>query len=97
MPVIDSFVIFGPNPVPATCSFQYSLEATGEVRHLVPGSSDPNDPTSLRGLFRDAAGSGTFSAQSVTVPGGPPFSFEGAAAVAIWAEVGNERNGRFIH
>jgi hypothetical protein len=97
VPVIDSFVIFGPNPVPATCSFQYSLEATGEVRHLEPASSDPNDRFSLRGLFRDAAGSGTFSAQSITMPGGAPFSFENAVAVAVWAEIGSERNGSFIH
>ena len=95
--VTDSFVIFGPNPVPATVSYDIAWQATGEVRHLAPSSNDLNDPTRLRATFRDAAATGTFSAQSITMPGGGPFSFHGAVGVAIWAEVGHDSNGQFAH
>ena len=95
LPVTDSFVIFGPNQVPATVSYNLAWQATGEVRHLAPSSDDVTDPTRLRATFRDAAATGTFSAQSITMPGGGPFSFHGAVGVAIWAEVGHASNGRF--
>ena len=95
--VIDSFVIFGPNSAPATVSYDVAWQATGEVRHLAPSSDDLTDPTRLRATFRDAAATGTFSAQSITMPGGGPFSFHGAVGVAIWAEVGHDSNGRFAH
>jgi hypothetical protein len=94
--VTDSFSFLGPVEVPASASFGISWEATGPVRHLVPGSDDPTDPTNLSGTFRDARATGTFSARSITQPGGVPFSIEGAPGVAVWAELGKERNGRFV-
>ena len=97
LPVVDNFVIFGPNSAPGTVSYNIAWQATGDVRHLAPSSDDLTDPTRLRATFRDAAATGTFSAQSITMPGGGPFSFHGAVGVAIWAEVGPDKNGQFVH
>jgi hypothetical protein len=96
LPVIDAFTFLGSVEVPATASYDIRWEATGPVRHLDPGSDDPTDPTNLSGIFRDVTATGTFSATSITHPGGGPFSIHGAVGVAIWGELGNERNGRFV-
>jgi hypothetical protein len=96
LPVVDSFQIFGPVEVPATASYAIRWEATGAVRHLDPSSDDPSDPTNLSATFRDVTATGTFSASSITHPGGGPFSIHGVIGVAVWGELGNERNGRFV-
>jgi hypothetical protein len=95
--VVDTFQIFGPDEVPAVVSYEINFTATGPMRQLRPSSNDPLDPTNLSGQFRDALGTGTFSASSVTEPGGDPFSITGAFASTefTWAEIGTMRNGWF--
>jgi hypothetical protein len=96
--VIDIFFFGNPGPwVPGVVSYEINFTATGEMRHLRPSSDDPLDPTNLTAQFRDAFASGTFSAESVTEPGGEPFSFTGAFASTefTWAEIGMMRNGWF--
>lgn len=95
--VLDSFQIFGPIEVPAVVSYDLNFVATGPMRHLRPSSADPLDPTNLSGQFRDALATGTFSASSITEPGGVPFSIEGAfgSTEFTWAEIGMMRNGLF--
>ena len=95
--VIDSFVIFGPDEVPATVSYELEFTPTGAMRHLRPSSDDPTDPTNLTAQFRDALATGTFSASSLTEPGGDPFSITAtfASSEFTWAEMGMMRNGWF--
>ena len=78
-------------------SYEINFTATGPMRRLRPSSDDPTDPTSLSAQFRDALGTGTFSASSVTELGGDPFSITGAFASTelTWAEMGTMRNGWF--
>jgi hypothetical protein len=98
LPVVDSFTIFGPVEVPATVSFDITWTGMGPVRHLRPGSTDPEDPTNLAAEFRDATAVGSFSGTSLTMPGGVPFSFQGDASTEFtWAEMGKERNGFFLN
>jgi hypothetical protein len=95
LPVLDSFQIFGPDEVPGLVTFDMTFEASGPMRHLRPGSTDPADPTAFAAELRDAATTGTFSGSSVTELGGDPFSFSGTAT-GIWGELGKERNGFYL-
>jgi len=94
---VDSFVIFGPDEVPAVVSYDLEFTPTGPLRILAPSSDDPLDPTNLSGQFRDALATGYFTASSVTEPGGEPFSITAqfASSEFAWAEMGMMRNGSF--
>jgi len=96
--VLDTFVFGGPDEVPATISYDITWTRNGPPRFLSPGSDDPTDPTNLYAVFRDAVAEGSFTAESVTEPGGDPFSFEGAFATSapVWGQMGYEANGSFI-
>ena len=97
LPVVDSFVIFGPDEVPGRVTFDINFDASGRMRHLRPGSLDPTDPTAFATELRNAIATGTFSGSSVTAPGGDPFSFAGSASSeGVFGELGMERNGFFI-
>ena len=96
-PVVDSFQIFSGVEVSATVTYDLTWTASGRVRHLRPGSSDPTDPTNLAGAFRFAIATGNFAGTSLTMAGGEPFSFEGSgSSEPFWAEMGTERNGSFL-
>jgi hypothetical protein len=95
LPVLDSFVIFGPDEVPGLVTFDMTFVASGPMRHLRPGSFDPTDPTAFAAELRDATTTGSFSGSSVTELGGDPFSFSGTAT-GIWGELGKERNGHYL-
>ena len=96
--VVDTFFFGGPDEVPATISFDITWLPTGAPRVLTPESDDPLGPTYFVGIFRDAVAEGSFSAESITEPGGGPFSFTDAFATSepVWGEMGFEANGVFI-
>lgn len=89
---MDSFVFLGETEVPATVSFDITWAASGDLRHLRPGSSDPTDLTNVFGEFRLATAVGSFSGST------QDFSFEatGASSEGVFAEMGRERNGFFL-
>ena len=95
--LVDSFQFLGAEEVPGSVSFDITWVAQGDARDLRPSSSDPTDPTRVAGVFRDALAVGTFSGQSLTMPGGATFTFSGeGSSEGFWAERGTERNGWFL-
>ena len=89
----DFFVFLGDHSVPGHVSFSVTWTASGPVRHLTPGSSDPTDPTNLAAEFRNAAPSATFSGANAD-----GFSFTGTATPEgnLFSEFGHEQNGVFL-
>jgi len=94
LPVVDSYVIFGPTEDDALVSMDLVWEASEKKRHIRPGSSDPTDPTAFAGEFRNAVATGSFS--GVNLGSGFRFHAEGATSEGIFAEIGHERNGFFL-
>lgn len=94
LPVIDTFVIFGPNDTPATVSFNVEWEASGRRMQLGSGSSVPeDDPAAFEGRFSPARATASFSGSEIG------FSFRtdrNATSNRGFAEVGRERNGAFL-
>lgn len=92
-PVVDSFVFLGPDEVPATISCDVTWTGGGEMMHFRPGSTDPTDPSNFAGHFRLAVAGGSFSGSETN------FAFEaaGASSQGLFAELGRERNGFFLH
>jgi hypothetical protein len=91
--VIDSFQFFGPNPVPATVSFNIKWVATGKTTHFVPGSSDPTDPTNFDGHFyKHVVATGRLSGKEL----GFSFKSDLTTSEGAFAELGTERNGAFL-
>ena len=76
---------------PATVSFDMTFTPQGKMRHIRPISSDPTSPYNWAGQIRNATAVGTFSGQV----GG--FRFTTGPASSIFAEMGHERNGVFVH
>lgn len=91
VPIVDSFQFLGPDQIPARVSLDITWTAAGSMRHLQPGSSDPTDPTNLRGQFLTASATGTFSGSN-----SQGFSFSGSAAEGPFSEIGTESNGSFV-
>ena len=93
-PTPDFFVFLGENSVAGSVSFEVTWTATGPVRQIRPGSSDPTDPTNLAAQFRNAAPTATFSGTNAD-----GFSFTGTATADgnIFSEFGHERNGSFLN
>lgn len=94
VPVLDSFVIFGPNSIPAALSFHLRWDATGPAAQLGEGDSvDPTDPAAFLARFAPARASGWIRATEVG------FGFRsnpGLSSALGYAELGRERNGVFI-
>ena len=93
IPVVDSFTFLGPDEVPATVSFDITWTPVSDVRHLTPGSSDPTDPTNFAADLQFAVATGSFSGSNAE---GFSFTATGASSEGIFAEMGHERNGRFL-
>jgi hypothetical protein len=92
--VVDSFVIFGEEEVPATVSFDVTFTGAGRRFHYKPGSDDPLDPTNFDGKFRQGVATGDFSGSNAE-----GFSFTsdtGATSEGVFAELGVEKNGSFL-
>jgi hypothetical protein len=94
LPVIDTFVIFGPNDTPASMNFRIEWNATGPRNQL--GSGDAvaeTDPAAFLGGFRRARAEARLSGSEV----GFSFRSQGKATSKLgFAELGTERNGVFI-
>ncbi len=93
IPVVDSFVIFGETEVAATVSFDITWTPVSDVRRLTPGSDDPTDPTNFAAELQFAVATGSFSGSNAE---GFSFTATGASSEGIFAEMGHERNGRFL-
>ena len=92
VPVIDDFQFFVPGGVAATGSYDITWTAAGAVQHYRPLSSDPMDPSNFAAEFRSPVATISFTG---TEPG---FTVKGtASSEGIFAEMGTERNGSFLH
>jgi hypothetical protein len=92
--VVDSFVIFGEDEIPATVSFDITFTGEGRRFHYKPGSDDPLDPTNFDGKFRQGVATGEFSGSNAD---GFSFTSEpGATSEGVFAELGVEQNGSFL-
>jgi hypothetical protein len=93
VPVIESFKFLGPNQIPAEVSFSLTWTARGHARSLGSGSSVPaTDPAAFRGRFFDARATGSVRGSELG------FRFRSGTLTSTrgWAEMGSERNGRFL-
>jgi hypothetical protein len=94
LPMTDSFVIFGPNVVPATVDIHIEWRATGPAVPLGEGDAvDPTDPASFLGEIAPARAEASFGGRGL----GFAFrSLRGANTARGYAEIGTERNGAFL-
>ena len=86
--VIDSFQFGGPNAAPASVSFSVDWDATGPTTHVQSSALSP-----FSAEFAPAFAKGRFSGRELG------FSFvsnPGANTSRGFAEMGRERNGRFL-
>jgi hypothetical protein len=92
--MVDSFVIFGPNVVPAAVDLQVEWKATGPAVALGEGETvPPTDPASFLGEIAPAFAVGAFGGRGL----GFAFrSVSGASSRRGYAELGTERNGAFL-
>lgn len=95
--VTDGSFFFLPPPtdIPSTVSFDIMWTAFGKVRHLRPSSSEPTDPTNFAGEFRFATATGSLSGRHSDC--GFTFESPDATSEGLFAEMGTERNGVFLH
>lgn len=94
LPVIDTFVVLGPNHTPATLDFRVEWEASGSQMQLGSGSSVPeDDPAAFEGRFFPAKATASFSGSEI----GFNFRTDREATSELgFAELGSERNGAFL-
>jgi hypothetical protein len=94
LPVIDTFVFFGPHDAPATVDFRVEWQATGPAVPRGSGSAvPPTDPASWLGEIAPAISTMTCSGAEIG------FEFEsrdGSSAPLGYAEIGHQRNGVFL-
>jgi len=93
--VVDSFQFGGPVEIPAKASYHMEWEASGPFVAQGKGKSVPaTDPAAFLGNFAPAVATGSFSGRELA------FSFRSdrgaSSAPRGYAEMGNERNGRFL-
>jgi len=92
--VIDSFQFGLPDSVPATVNFSVEWQATGPFVRRGNGDHVPaTDPGAFLGEFAPAFARGSFSGRELG------FSFKSNPGVTTergYAEMGRERNGRFL-
>jgi hypothetical protein len=93
--VLDSFVFFGPNVVPAAVSFDLRWEATGPAVARGKGKAvAPTDPAAFLGEFAPARATGDCSGAELG------FAFRSDPGASTdprgYAELGQERNGVFL-
>jgi hypothetical protein len=91
--VVDTFQFFRPDTVPATLHFEVRWDATGpRVARGAGTTVSPTDPAAFVGRFADALSTGRFSGSQL----GFSFRGSGSSANGGFAEMGEERNGRFL-
>jgi len=98
VPVIDSFM-FSLAPafqVPALVNYSMTWQAIGRREKRGRGTAvDPTDPAAFLGNFAPAVATGSFSGRELG------FSFKvdpgASSAKGGFAEMGEERNGKFLH
>jgi hypothetical protein len=94
LPVIDSFQFGGPVSVPAAVNLNVTWQATGPRQTRGRGSAvPPTDPAAFLGSLAPARSTASFSGVELG------FSFRsdpGASTDRGYAEMGTERNGRFL-
>jgi hypothetical protein len=65
----------------------------GKVLHFRPGSSDPTDPSNFSAEIRFATATGSFT----VLQNGVTYTITNASSAGVFAEMGRERNGSFLH
>jgi hypothetical protein len=94
VPVVDSFQLGNPIQTPAIVSFRVEWRATGPAEQRGRGTAVPaTDPAAFLGEFAIARAIGWFSGAEFG------FSFRSEPGVSSdrgFAELGRERNGRFL-
>ena len=92
--VTDNFLFMGPGNVPSSVSFEITYTRSGAPRHVRPISSDPLSPFNWAGEMWMATASGSFTASY----NDGSFSTQGnLSSAGLFAEMGTERNGFFVH
>ena len=93
IPLVDSTFFLGPGNTFVTANLDVTWTSSGPVQHFRPLSTDPADPTNFAAEFRSAVATGSFT----VFEGNTTFTSAGASSDGIFAELGTERNGVFLH
>lgn len=90
---IDNTFFFGPGTEYSSATFDITWTPTSEVHHFRPGSSDPTDPSNFAADIRFATATGSFT----VTQNGVTYTINNASSAGVFAEMGRERNGSFLH
>ena len=90
---IDNIFFLGPGTEYAGATFDITWTARGKVHHFRPGSSNPEDPSDFAADMRFGIATGSFT----VIQNGVTFTINNASSDGVFAELGTERNGSFLH